>query len=358
MAQIGQTGRAMKMAFAKYGVNSWGVAASVTKGVYFDSDGGLQLKPAMVTDDAFNQVFVGPATPGLIEAPSLTFQGRSRYDDYQYILEACAMGSPSGGTISTSAAGQVTSWFHQFDLADSIDGLGVTFAIDKNLYVEELTNAKIMGFDEEDRTDGAMQETYRVIGSAPTNISSVNINSTLAGATYPFLGNRVVQQQGTFRMNLNSAGALGAGDVITHAETVKFSFNRPQDAPHVYGQTFVDEPADNGWPDFTLEVHYARMNTPSANSLYTALQSGVAFKADWTFLGAFINSTDQYKKLYQFPYLQLMADGFKAVTAGASNQVKPVAKFAARLAPTSPTGMAFVRPFRLTRIMTQSVVAF
>jgi hypothetical protein len=106
-----------------------------------------------------------------------------------------------------------------------------------------------------------------------------------------------------------------------------------------------------------VEVQYPRMNTPSANSLYAGLRSSTAFKADWTFLGAFINSTDQYKKLYQFPYLQLMDDGFSAPTAGAQ-QVKPVAKFAARLAPTSPTGMAFIRPFRLTRTMTQSVVAF
>ncbi len=201
-----------------------------------------------------------------------------------------------------------------------------------------------------------MNQAFKVLGTRPTNISSVNINSTLAGATYPALSNRILQQQGTFRINVNAAGALASSDAV-HVETIKLSFERPQDAPHVYGQDFVDEPADNGWPTAMLEVHYPRMNTVSANSLYAGLRSAVAFKADWTFLGAFINSTDQYKKLYQFPYLQLADDGFSAPSAGA-NQVKPVAKFVARLAPTSPTGMAFVRPFRLTRVMTQSVVAF
>ena len=40
-------------------------------------------------------------------------------------------------------------------------------------------------------------------------------------------------------------------------------------------------------------------------------------------------------------------------------QVKPKAKFRAALASSAPTGMSGVtRPFRLTRVMTQSVVAF
>ncbi len=201
-----------------------------------------------------------------------------------------------------------------------------------------------------------MNKTYKVIGSRPTNISSVNINSTLGGASYPALSNRVVQQQGVLRMNVHTGGALGSTDAVK-AEHIKLTFNRPQDAPHVYGQDYVDEPADNGWPEATREVNYPRMNTISANSLYAGLRSATAFKADWIFTGALINSTDAFTEKWQFPYMQLMDDGFQAPTAGA-NQVKPVAKFALRLATTSPTGMAFIRPIRLTRIMQQSVVAF
>lgn len=354
MASIGQTGRAMKMAFAKYGTNSWGVAASVTKIVYFDGDGGLMLKPAMITDPGFNQPFLGQADPGLVEAPSLTLTGRARYEDYQYVLEGCAMGSPATVAISTSAAGQTTSWTHQFDLADVIDGLGITLAIDMNQYVQELTSAKVFGFELTQQDNGAMQMSYKVIGSKPTNISSVNINSTLAGAVVPALGNRITQQQGTFRMNLHSAGALGSTDAVK-AESITFSFERPQDAPHVYGQDYVDEPADNGHPTTFVEITYPRMNTVSANSLFAGLRSAVAFKADWTFLGAQINSTDTYKQLWQFPYMQL--EEWSAPTAGA-NQVKPKAKWACRMAATSPTGMAFIRPFRMTRIQVNSVNAF
>ena len=356
MADIGQTGRAMRMAFAKYGTNSWGVAASVTKGIYFEGDGGLQLQPQMITDNAFNQPFLGLHEPGLVEAPNVSFTGRARYDDHAYILDALCLGSPAAVAISTSASGQVTSWSHQYDLSNTIDGLGATFAIDKNQYVDELTSGKVYGFSYANADNGVMQVTYKVMGSKPTNISSVNINSTVGGANFPSLANRVMQQQGIFRMNLNSAGALGASDAVK-AESITFTFERPQDAPHVFGQDFVDEPADNGHPTAMLEVSYPRMNTVSANSLYAGLRSATAFKADITFTGALINSTDSYKMLFQFPHIQLESDGFSAPTAGA-NQVKPVAKFRAALATTSPTGMAFVRPVRLTRIMVNSTVAF
>lgn len=354
----GQTGRTMKMGFAKFGLNSWGVAASVTKGVYFEGDAGLQLKIAQITDNALGQSDLGPASPGLVEAPDLTLKGRDRYEDNTYILDALAMGSPAAVTISTSVSGQTTSWLHIMDLAPSIDGLGATFAIDKNLYIDELTSAKIYGFEEANDSNGSMDVSYKVLGSKPTPLSSINVTATLAGATFAALTNRIVQQQGVFRMNAQSGGSLVAADAIK-AESIKFTFERPQDAPHVFGQNYVVEPADNGWPTYMIEVRFPRMNTVSANSLYNGLVAGSAWKADWTFTsGTYINSTDAWMKQYQFPHIELVEDGFSAPTNGAE-QVKPVAKFACRLPAAAPTGMAGVtRPFRLTRIMQNSVAAF
>lgn len=350
----GETGRSFRFAFAK--CNTWATPASVTMGVYFNSDAGMQLKVGQVTDDAFGQAFLSAADPGLIEAPVLSLAGRDRYEDYQYVLEALAMGSPTAPTIVTSTGTGVTSWQHIFDMADAIDGLAATFAIDKQLYVDELTSAKVNGFSVTQGSVGEMVQTFNVVGSRPTNLSSVNVAATVAGAVYPALTNRIVQQQGVFRMNLASGGALGGTNIVA-AESIKLTFTRTEDSPHIYGQNYIAEPADQGFPVIQIEATYPRMNTVSANSLYTALQSSTGFKADWTFTGPMINSVDAWSKKYQFPYLQLDSDGFKADTVGA-NQVKPMVKFQARLAATSPTGMAFVRPMRITRVMTNSVVAF
>jgi hypothetical protein len=330
------------------------VAASVTKGVYFASDGGLQLQPARVNDEAFGQSFLGAGDLGDVESPNLTVGGRSRYNDYGYVLDALAMGSPAAVTISTSASGQVTSWSHVIDLAPSIDGLAATFAFDKVRFIEELTSAKVRGFTESVGDGGVMDRMYYLDGSKPTNISSTNINSTVYGATYPALANRVFRMHGTFRINLQSASALAAGDKID-AETIDLEFERPQDKPHVFGQDYVAEPADNGWPTMKLTVKQPRFTTGVA-SFYAALRTAaVAFKGDLTYLGSYINSTDRYTRLYQFPHLEL--DEASLPLDGAT-QIKPDLVFRAKLAATSPAGMAFVNPFRLTLIQVNSLNAF
>lgn len=350
----GVTGREVRFAFAKTGTNSWGVAASVTMGAFFRSDGGLKLEPNIVEDDAFGQTFIQQADVGNITAPSLDLEAQARYNDYTYVLEALAMGSPAAATIATSASGQVTSWQHVIDLAPHINGLAFTGAFDMVQYVKELTSAKVTGWTLSDGDGGVMMQTFKVLGSKPTITSSVNINSTVADATYPTLANRVFKRQGVFRMNVNSGSSLGAGDKVD-AQQIEFTFSRDQDAPHVYGQDYVVEPADNAYPEFQFKVTYPRMNTVAANSLFVGLAAQTAFKADWTFTGALINSTDAYTLKYQFPYVQLV--DHEATVTGA-NQVKPTATFRARMATTSPSGMPFVNPFRMTRITTNSVVAF
>lgn len=350
----GLTSREVRIAFAKFGANSWGVAASVTKGAYFQSDGGLTFAPQRVNDDAFGQAFLGDGDLGDVNAPDITWTQRDRFNDYGYVFEALAMGSPAAVTISTSANGQVTSWQHVIDLAPNIDGLGGTAAIDKVLFVDELTSFKVKGFSLQPGDGGVMDKSFKVLGSKSTNISSTNTRSTVGGAVFPDLANRVFRKHGTFRINKQGASGLGSSDAVA-IENFSMDFERPQDAPHVFGQDFVYEPADQGFPTIKVSVTFPRMNTVSANSMYQALRDDPQFKADMTFAGAYINSTDRYTEKYEYPALEL--DEWTAAVTGA-NQVKPTATFMAKMAATSPTGMAFVNPFRLTRIMTNSLVAF
>jgi hypothetical protein len=280
---------------------------------------------------------------------------RSRYDDHGYILDALAMGSPTAATILTSETGQDTSFQHVIDLASTIDGLGATFAIDKVRFVDELTSAKVFGFSESVGDGGVMDRSYRLLGSKPTDISSTNTRSTVADADYPALGNRVFRHQGTFRINLQAADSLVAADAVK-VESVDISFERPQDAPHVFSQDYVHEPADNGFPVATVRVRYPRMTATSADSLYAALRTNAPFKADLVYLGSFINSTDRYMRQYEFPQLEL--DETNGFELNGATQVKPEATFTAKLAATSPANMPVVNPFRLTLINTKEDDAF
>lgn len=352
----GTTGREMKgLAFAKIGTNSWNVAASVTLGARFDSDGGMEHAPVFVEDRSFGETFLGPAEVGDINPPDLTFTGQARYADHLYVWEALAMGSPAAVAIATSASGQVTSWTHVLDLAPSIDGLALTIAMDRKLYVAELTSGKVYGFGETYGDGGIVNQSFKVLGSKTTDISSININSTVYGASYPALNGKIFRNTGLFRVNAQSGGALGAGDEIK-IEAFDFTFDRPQDRSFATNSDAIIEPADNEFPDVMVTVRFPRMNTISANSLERGLRSGTAYKMDMAYSGTFINSTDRQKKLYQAPYAELQK--FVTPTAGAA-QVKPVATFKLKKPAAAPTGMTGVtNPFRITRIMVNSVAAF
>lgn len=352
----GVTGREIQMAFAKVTSGSWGVAASVTKGIYFSSSGGLKYDPEIIVDDAFGQYFLGPHDVGNVNAATPSLQAVARYNDYSYIWEALAMGSPATPTISTSVAGQTTSWQHVIDMAANLDGLGLTLAMNMpSRWVEELTTAKVHGFTFEEGAGGLMRQTWKVTGTKPTHISSINIAVTVTGATYPSLNNRIMMKQGVFRLNAQAGGSLASSDALT-IEKMKLTYERPMDAPHVYGQDFIMEPADNGFPVIALEATFPRMSTTDSKSLRAAFADGSAWKADWKFLGSYINSTDQYTLLFQYPYLQVTE--FEAPVTGA-NQVKPKVKWDARLPSAAPTGMSGVtNPMRITRIQVNSPVAF
>lgn len=349
----GVTGRNIAVSFAKFGANSWGVAASVTKGMYFESDGGMKQAIEYVDDQSFGQRFLGQAEAGNFAAQDLTLVTPAKYADHSYILDALAMGSPQAVTISTSAAGQTTSWLHVTDLAPNIDGLGATLAFDKVLYVDELTSAKVYGFGL--TGDGSvMKASYKFMGTRPTNISSINTRSTVNGANFPALSNRIFTKHGTIRLNAQSGNTLAASDAVT-IEACTFEFTRPQDAPHVYGLDYIYEPADNGFPEFTISVTFPRAETVTANSMFACQRDSTVLKGELRFEGAFINSTDRHSYILQFPHLEVQ-DTSQA-TQGAQ-QIKPTAMFKAKLAASSVSGMPFINPFRLRRITTQSVVAF
>jgi hypothetical protein len=352
----GTTGRDMKgWAFAKFATNSWGVAASVTKGTRFLGDAGLKYQPNFVEDRSFGETYLGPSDLGDIQPVDLSLTGQARYEDNNYILRALAMGSPAAVTISTSAVGQTTSWQHIIDLAPSIDGLGATFAFDRKLYVDEVPSAKVYGFGETFGDGGIVEETFKLLGTKPSNISSININSTVYSASYPALNGKVFRRQGTFRLNKQSGGSLASSDAIP-VESLEFSFERPQDKTFATGQDYIVEPGDNEFPALSFKVTFTRMNTVSANSLYAALRANDACKADMIYLGAYINSTDQLTRKYQFPYVELQ--DFTTPSAGAA-QVKPTAMFVLKKPSAAPTGMSGVTmPFRLTHIMQNSTVAF
>lgn len=349
----GVTMREGSCAFVKFTTNSWGAPASVTKGAYFDNDGGISQQIEIVDDESFGQRFKLAGEPGNFPALTFSLPQSGKYADHSYILDALAMGSPNAVTISTSAVGQTTSWLHIIDMSPNTDGLGVTLAFDKVIHVEEVPSARCTGFTLSG--DGSViKTTYKFTGTKSTNISSINTRSTVNGANFPGLNNRMLMKHGTFRANIATGNTLAVGDAIP-VEACSFEWDTPIDAPNIYGQDYIYEPGNNGFPDLTMSLTFPRMNTISATSFYNAHTAGTTYKGELRFLGNFINSTDQHAYILQMPALEVTATNQN--TNGAA-QIKPTVSFRLRGSASSVSGMPITWPMRLRRITSQSVVAF
>lgn len=355
---MGVTGREATMAVGVLTANSWGVPHSVTRRVYFESDAGMTSRPTYVDDTSFGQTFTGPADVGDFEPIDVTLTGQAYYDHWDFWLESLAMGSPATPVVSASvAANSLISYLHVLDLAANTDGRACTVAADKKLFVEEITSAKVYGFGLGVGPGGVITKSFKLMGSKSTNSSAVNTRSAVcASPTAPALQNRIFRNQGVVRMNLQSAGNLVAGDALVDATEFTFDFTRPVEPAQVFNQNYTAEPLNSGFVNVELTLGFRQATTVSTNSFYALCQAGTALKGDITFTGSYINSTDRRKYLLEFPHLEPVGP-FEFTISGAE-QSKPRMRFVAKLASTSPTSMAIVNPFKLTRYSACSTAAF
>lgn len=343
------TGREVKAAFAR--CNTWGTPASVTRQCLISGTDGWDSQPQVVTDESINQDFLQAGEVGDFTPPTPTLQFVSRFEDIDTLFAACHGSAAAPTVVSSVAANSLVAYQHIVTLATELQQF-FTFAADVSNYIVEIPSLKLTGYTFKVGENGRMMVEFSTTGARSNYDSTVNTNSTVSGAATASLGNRMFRKNGTWRMNLQTAGALGASDAIGIVKEITLGTTRPvAGEDFVFGQDYIIEPDDDGFPEFPVQVTYARMNTISASSLANALQTAKSFKADWSFLGPYINSTTQRQMKWEMPALQLTS--FKAVVTG-PNQVRPEATFMARSAASSVAGMAFIQAMKLTIVNANS----
>jgi hypothetical protein len=273
-----------------------------------------------------------------------------RYDGAAPIWMAAAMGSAAAPyVVSSVAASSLVVYAHAITMALDLSKfftIAAAYGDPVPNFIMEVPSAKPRGFSLRVGDNGKMQLSLPVVGSKTMYTSAVNTNSTIAAATVDALANRVFRKQGTFRMNLQSAGSLVAADAQNVRE-VNITYARPvADGDHVFSQDYIIEPDDDGFAEVTAELVFARMTSANANSLVVCHPGGTHLKADFTFTGAAINSMHSYQFAFYLPALQITE--WKAPVTG-HNLVRPTATVALRQATTAPTGMAGItQPIRIT----------
>jgi hypothetical protein len=346
----GITGRSTAAAWARS--STWSVAASVTRQILLTTSEGIEDMPTLVTDDAFNQTFVGTGEVGDRNPPTPDVQAQLRYEQIDSLL-AMACGSVAAPVVVSSAgANSLVAYKHVITLAPELTHF-LTLAIDLNRYVSELRTARLRGISLKVGDGGRISVSFPSVADRVVYDSTVNTSSTVWGAAQAIIGHRVMRKDGVFRMNLASAGSLGASDVISQLKEFTFDYQRPlaQD-DHVVGLDTIIEPDDDGFLDASLGLTFPRMTTLSANSMAQAFAGGAILKGDLTFTGAYVNSTTRRSIAFEFPAGQV--SDFKASVTGAS-EIRPTAKLSLYQASEAPTGMSgLTAPFRITIINANS----
>lgn len=229
---------------------------------------------------------------------------------------------------------------HPYDLADSLDGLFLTYCINNNINIEEFPTLKLTGFSITGGVGQPVKTTFKGIAYDKTTASVVNTLVTFANVTYRETANRVLYNQGVIRMNAQGGIALADGDKIT-PKTFTLDYTRAMRGEYGLGTfNYIDEPTNDGPPNVTLSLEFPRY---TANTYFTDWDANNRKKLDMTFTGAGSRSC----KL-EFPNLKIQ-DVDLPLDKGI---LKHPVKFDCLAAAAAPTGMTVTKPFRLTMVNT------
>ncbi len=315
---------------------AWGtpVACGANDGVLLTGD---SLKRAIEShlDDSLGQPFVTGRDQGEIKAEG-GLEAYLRYDSLDLLI-ALAMGATGG---APTQQGATAAYAQKFTLADGLDGLFATLAVNKQVNVFEYPSAKITGFTIKGEMGKPVEVSFGVLADDEDPASATNDLTSFANVTYAETANRVLMSQGVFRLNDESGAALASPTDDIYPSAFELSLKRNLKGSYVAGGADkIDEPANEGLPEVTLKLTFPRY---TATTFLTALGSDTRKKMDIVFTGALIESTYNREFKLRFPHLALV----NAEAATAEGQIVHPLEFSCLATDTAPSGMTgILKPF-------------
>ncbi len=342
------TGQEIKYAINKAATWNTAVACGANDGIML-LPSNLSRTAAIEVDDSLGSGYSQDGTPGAIKCEgSLT--GYLRYDGCDEILSGIM------GYAGTPVVNTVNGWDHTYDFKDSLDTIFWTLAKKMGaLYVREVPSLKFVSLTLKGDAGKPLELTATVQGSNWVE-DGVNTSTTFANVTFRETANRVAFPQGVFRLNAQAGAALASPTDDIHPTGFSLSITRKLSGE--YGtfsagttnkQDIIDEPQNNGQPEFKLTLTFPRH---SGKTYLTALNADTRYKFDATFTGATITSGPARKFLIQCPNLQLSTVN----PQDAQGNITEPLEFVLLGVGTAPTGMTtpagstvgVTRPVRIT----------
>ncbi len=333
----GAVGREIVAAFKKYG--TWRTvsgAPGAGDGLLIRSLSGQARQPQYFPSDEAGLDFVKRHDRGAVPPISTDLSVYPRYEGLA-VLFALAMGI-AGAPIQTSGG---LAYYNTYQLATRLDGLFGSLFVKKAIEtpkVWEYTSVKVVGFTLTSEAGKPADLLLHLVANDVVIDSPVS----LASVTLPTLGNRIMGQEGTTRLNAQSGSALASGDIVQPNKWV-LTYKRPVDTVHVEdGNDTIIEPVETGFPALTLTMDFPRYNDAN-HPFFANLGANTPMKGDITFLGALIETSNPYTFRLRFPHLVL--SNAQAAISGPGIIPVPL-QFEVDGAESAPSGMSgLVKPF-------------
>jgi len=231
---------------------------------------------------------------------------------------------------------------HVYDIVPNIDGLFLTYCINNKVNIEEMASLKPIGMTIKGEIGKANTITFKCIAFDKVTNSATNTLVTFAAVTIRETANRVLMSQGVIRMNTQSGGALGSGDII-NPKSWELSFQRKMKGDYGSGSSYnnVDEPTNDGLPEAKMKLEFSKY---TSNQNFLDWDANTPKKLDFTFTGSGSRSL-----LIQCPNA-MYANVDLPIEAGRMKHPVDLNLLAAASAPTGMTGVTM--PFRMTMVNT------
>jgi len=322
---------------------TWGTAVAVgaLDGVLIASE-SFSKTPEMLEDMPISTDFKRNIIAGNITVEG-SLSGDFRYESWDQFL-AIVMGADT--VVQPDATNSPSVYDHTYDLVGDVLGNLMTIVFDKVTRIHELTTVALTGFTISGDAGGVL--TIEVTGLAYDRITNsvVNTSTEISAVTYQTRGLTIPFNIGTFRVNVASAGALGAGDIVC-PNSFSLSAEIPLEGDQVAcGGQQVTQPDYTGIPSYKLSLEFPRV-LATLPAFVDLLQAETEMKSDIQYIGPVINSADttplNHTWTVEMPRMKIMNADELIEGVG---KIPVSAEFELLEAASAPTGMSVTKPMQ------------
>lgn len=249
------------------------------------------------------------------------------------------------GTAGTPT-GAGTAKTHTLAMKDTIEGLFLTYAVEKGSKIHVVPSAKVIkasfGVN-----NGLIKATFGLRGQTVEDNNGVV--TSMSAVTYPSIHKRARFNQAVFRVNAQSGAGLASPTDVVEPRNFTLDIERKVDSEHVSGSKLIIEPRENTKPQVKLTMEFPRI--AAGNEAYFAdWKAGTEKKADIVITGPLIDGSDYYTLKFEFPRLIIEDVDYPD---GAIIPAKVT--FRAVVADAAPTGMTgLTKPVTATLVCTRT----